>query len=598
MFRKAVSTLLGGRAKAGESDASAAPPTKTKPGSPTHQASRLPSPVPAVESSAQSAHPPKPAKLPPRPPAPAPTAVAPPSSSADDSVSFYPEGGEETTQQKSVKITFPKGVHDRSVLTEEQVKVAASRFGEVCHVMMSDRNCMILFSRSAEAMNCCASLDTFQGLLPSLGYPTTRLKIKYMGNSMSNLDDSFVSTQSLDLSVQQHQQQDSSLRPQRDLQGGGVAFLRELAPLDSSLDQTKIVDLENEGDVDDLNASIQDRETGKTGALNGTESGNNGQISRSASNLSLQSELASVSTSGQAFNALDQDDDEEGDAASSRDSWKWKNANSAISGKQVPHFAQQKFLPHSLNESAIMGEELELENTILKRSPSQPPIALTRKTSREIHVGSPNAVKPMLVAELQHTPHEMEGLIASVTTPTSQANDNPLDEIKSTASEEDDGSTTKPNDESFLQPLSRSLQTIQHQQEERAVPYDAAVSLQPEEDVDHWKRKYSEASGRLRIIEAETKLHYRERVEFVKEFQVCEETWSRELTEISIRNTHLEAELHSLKETNRKAKIELSRMSAELAAANGEWDPLHVLPCIFHLLANKIDSFFTRLFSH
>lgn len=424
---------------------------------------------------------------------------------------------------------------------------------------------MILFSRSAEAMNCCASLDTFQGLLPSLGYPTTKLKIKYMGNSMSNLDDSYVSTQSLDLSVQQHQQQVSVLRPQRDLQVGGVAFLGELAPLDSSFfDQTKLVDLENEGDLDDLNASIQDREFSKTGALNAKESGNDGQISRSASNLSLQSELASVSTTCQAFNALDQDDEDKGDAASSKDSWKWKNANSAISGQQVPHFAQQK-LSHTMKDPDIKGEgeELELEKTISKRSPSQPPIALTKKTSREIQVGSPNAVKPILVAELQLIPNEVVGLIASIIAPTSQANDNPLDEIKSAASEEIDG---------FPQPLSptRSLQTIEHQQEERAVPHDAVVSSQLEEDVDHWKRKYSEASDRLRIIEAETKLHYRERVEFVKEFQVCEETWSRELTEISMLNTHLEAELQSLKDTNRKGRIELSRMSAELAAAIGQ----------------------------
>ena len=75
-----------------------------------------------------------------------------------------------------------------------------------------------------------------------------------------------------------------------------------------------------------------------------------------------------------------------------------------------------------------------------------------------------------------------------------------------------------------------------------------------------------ELKSRIRVLEAEARVRAKERMEFDQEMQKMEVNWSTELTAVSIRNKSLEDENKALREHQRKANIEMSRLIAQLAS--------------------------------
>ncbi len=80
------------------------------------------------------------------------------------------------------------------------------------------------------------------------------------------------------------------------------------------------------------------------------------------------------------------------------------------------------------------------------------------------------------------------------------------------------------------------------------------------------KEATEQLRSRIRVLEAEARVRAKERMEFDEEVQKMEVNWSTELTALSIRNKSLEEENRNLREHQRKANIEMSRLVGQLAS--------------------------------
>ena len=96
---------------------------------------------------------------------------------------------------------------------------------------------------------------------------------------------------------------------------------------------------------------------------------------------------------------------------------------------------------------------------------------------------------------------------------------------------------------------------------------DAGAESQPTNPHPVLQKKFNEVLGRMRLLEAEAKVRSRERSDLEREMQICEDKWESELMELEIRNAKLDAECASLKESNRRARIEAARIAGELSAS-------------------------------
>jgi len=592
MLRNVVKSMLGfgGGARRRAEEAhnehqaaqQAAPIPKTKPASPRKETTAVPAPTTAAAVNISK---------PPRPP---------------QSTQALPITVAETIPQRSVKISFPKG-HIRANLTEADVAKAAELFGTVVQVGMKDKCAVVLFARAAEAVKCCASFEDLQDALPTtLGYAASKLRIKYMGGS-SSLDDS---SASFDVSV---------------------STTRTEAPSFSALDQTKVWDLENEAhhlldesiqvptsavqEGNEVNTMATVEETAPSTAevaapsVQGLGDGSF-KRTRTESNVSSQSDSASRALSSN--DADDQMSQHEGvwDSAD-REGGRWKTANSApaSSAALAPHYNHQSpqlTTQRSLSIDVHSTEE-DVEDEIVvgrsSRSQSQsPPIALLKKPSREIQVGSPksNQVETEQEADILPLATEAVNEVLPVVAPSvdddGDDTDEMLEEVESSPSEDWESSEKDEMDSSSKKVSSIDVlqQNLRISTSNRSVVIPSTVGRLPakaprgastqssltanplQAELELLRRnhsqlqdKYSEAVSRMRILEAEAKVRSRERVEFEEEMRECEDHWSQELTELEARKAELENEVSGLKEANRRSRIEIARISGELSAAKG-----------------------------
>ncbi len=77
---------------------------------------------------------------------------------------------------------------------------------------------------------------------------------------------------------------------------------------------------------------------------------------------------------------------------------------------------------------------------------------------------------------------------------------------------------------------------------------------------EHLGKLYNE----IRILRAQTRVRAKERIEYEKEFKLCEENWTTELTALRIRNNAAEDELIIAKDQISKFKIELADKDAQI----------------------------------
>jgi hypothetical protein len=543
----------------------AAPVNKTKP------AAQAPTP-PAVNIS-----------KPPRPP------------QSTQSMQSLPITFAETVPQRSVKISFPKG-HIRENLTEADVAKAAGLFGTVVHVGMKEKCAVVLFARAVEAVKCCASFESLQDALPTtLGYAASKLRIKYMGGA-SSLDDS---SASFDVSV---------------------STMRTEAPSFSALDQTKVWDLENEA-LNLLDESIQlpmsevqeENEvitmatvgesapsTAEVAALSVQGLGDESfKRTRTESNVSSQSDSASRAlSSNDANDQISQHEDIWDSADKDREGGRWKTANSApaSSAALAPHYHHQS--PQLTTQRSLSigvhstEEDVEDEVVVGRSSRSQsqsPPIALLKKPSREIQVGSPKSyqVEPKQEAFILSLAARTESEVLPVVAPSEEDDgddaDERLEEVESSPSEDWESSEKDDMDSSAknISAIAVPEQTLKSSLSNSVVIPSTVCrlpakvpTLQAELELlrrnhSQLQDKYAEAVSRMRILEAEAKVRSRERVEFEEEMRECEDQWSQELTELEARKAELENEASGLKEANRRSRIDIARISGELSAAKG-----------------------------
>ena len=76
----------------------------------------------------------------------------------------------------------------------------------------------------------------------------------------------------------------------------------------------------------------------------------------------------------------------------------------------------------------------------------------------------------------------------------------------------------------------------------------------------HLGKLYNE----IRILRAQARVRAKERIEYAKEYKLCEDNWTTELTALRIRNNSVEDELIAAKDQISKFKIELADKDAQI----------------------------------